>query len=242
MAIRIGSLAVILVLTSPLAWNQERASAIIGPPQQPSKSSISTARLLVPHRARLLYEKAIKPFREHRYDAAQRHLNEALHVYPAFPEALTLLGYIQLDLKQWEAAEQSLQAAIRSDSTYGVAYLILSHLYNMEKRFDDAVEMSQRASALMPDDWMAAYEMCTSFIKTEQYATAVKLGDAALRTTRGTMLHLAKAHALTGLKRYSEAVVELRTYLSDDPTGEGSQDARNLLDWIQNVANQEATR
>lgn len=239
MAIRFGSLAVILVLTSPLAWNQERATAIVGHPQQLSESSISAARLRVPHKALKLYEKAIKPFREHRYDEAQRNINKALHLYPDFPEALTLLGYIQIDLNQWEAAEQSLQGAIRSDPTYGVAYLVLSHLYNMQKRFDDAVEMSQRANVLMPDDWMVAYEKCTSFVKTGQYATALKLGDAALRATRATMLHLAKAHALLGLKRYSEAAVELRTYLSNEPTGEGSQDARDLLDRIQNAANQE---
>lgn len=238
MAIRIGSLAVILLLTSALAWNQEPAFRISNQSQPPPQPSISTARLRVPHKARRLYEKAIRPFREHRYDEAQRHLDEALRLYPGFPEALTLLGYIQLDRSQWEAAEQSLQAAIRSDPTYGVAYLVLGHLYNLQKRFDDAVEMSQRASALMPNDWMVAYEMCTSFIKTEQYSMALSLGDAALRTTHGSMLHVAKAHALIGLKRYSEAVAELRTYLSFAPTGEGSQDAHKLLDSIQTVASQ----
>jgi tetratricopeptide (TPR) repeat protein len=238
MAIRIGSLAVILLLTSALAWNQELAVGTTNQSQRLPEPSISTVRLRVPRKARRLYEKAIRPFREHRYDEAQRHLDQALHLCPAFPEALTLLGYIQLDLHQWEAAERSVQAAIRSDPTYGVAYLILSHLYNMQKRFDDAVEMSQRARTLMPDDWMGAYEMCTSFIKTEQYSMALSLGDSALRTTHGTMLHVAKAHALIGLKRYSEAVAELRTYLSDEPAGEGSQDARNLLDRIQTAANQ----
>ena len=237
MAIRIGSLAVILVLTSPLAWNQELA---VGIEQSPRlfDPSISTVRLNVPRKARSHYEKAIKPFAKHRYVEAQTQLDQALHLYQAFPEALTLLGYIQLDLQQWESAEHSLQAAIRSDPTYGLAYLVLSHLYNMQGRFDEAIAMSQRANALMPDDWMVAYEMCTSLIKTQQYAMALNLGDAALRTNRGSILHVAKAHALLGLNRYSEAVAELRTYLSYQPTGEGSQDARNLLEWIQNVPNQ----
>lgn len=237
MAIRIGSLAVILLLTSALAWNQELAVGITNQSQQLPEPSISTVRLRVPRKARSIYEKAIGPFREHRYDKAQSYLDQALHLCPAFPEALTLLGYIQLDLNRWEAAEQNLQAAIRSDPTYGVAYLILGHLYNLQKRFDDAVEMSQRARTLMPDDWMGAYEMCTSFIKTEQYSMALSLGDAALRTGHGTMLHVAKAHALIGLKRYSEAVAELRTYLSFEPTGEGSEDARKLLDSIQTGTN-----
>lgn len=236
MAIRIGSLAVILLLMTPLAWNQ--TLGITNRSQRLSEPSVSAARLQVPRKARRLYEKAIRPFRDHRYDEAQRRLDEALLLYPAFPEALTLLGYIQLDLNQWEPAEQSLQAAIRSDPTYGTAYLILSHLYNMRGRFDEAIEMSQQAKALMPDDWMVAYEMCTSFIKTQQYTMALELGDGALRTNHGAMLHVAKAHALIGLQKYPEAVAELQTYLSYEPAGEGSQDAHKLLDSIQNVANQ----
>lgn len=133
-----------------------------------------------------------------------------------------------------------MQAAIRSDPTYGLAYLVLSHLYNSQRRFDDAIEMAQRASALMPDDWLVPYEMCRSLMEKGQYATALNVSDAALRTNRGAMLHVAKAHALIGLKRYPEAVAELRTYLSYEPAGEGSQDAHNLLHRIQNAANQEA--
>ena len=236
---RIGSLVVILVLMSPLAWNQELSSSITGQSHGPSEPSISAARLRVPRKARSHYEKAIKSFATLRYVEAQTQVDKALRLYPAFPEALTLLGYIQLHLQQWESAEHNLQAAIRSDPTYGYAYLILSHLYNLQKRFDDALEMSQRANALMPNDWMVAYEMCTSFIKTHQYAMALNFGDAALRTNRGTLLHVAKAHALIGLNRYREAVEELRTYLSYQPAGEGSRDAHDLLDRIENAANRE---
>lgn len=238
MAIRIGPLAVILVLTSPLAWNQELAS-IPGQSQRLPEPLISTARLRVPPKARTLYEKAVRPFRKHRYVEAQRELDQALHLYPAFPEALTLLGYIQMDLNQWASAEQSLQAAIQSDPTYGFAYLVLSRLYNAQGRFDDAIELVQRAGALLPDRWIVPYEMCRTLMMKGQFAIALDVSDAALRTTGGTMLHVAKAHALIGLGRYREAVAELRTYLSYEPAGQGSQDAHDLLVRIQNVGNQE---
>jgi len=235
---RIGSLALILLLTSPLAWNQEYSNAITGPSLRLSEPSISAARLRVPRNARTLYEKSIKPFRKHRYLEAQRRLDQALHLYPAFPEALTMRGYIQLELKQWESAQQSLQSAIRSDSTYGWAYLVLSHLYNMQRRFGDALDMAQRASGLMPipDSWMVPYEICRSLMEEHQYALALNVSDAALRSNRGTMLHVAKAHALIGLGRYPEALAELRTYLFYEPAGEGSRDAHDLVDQIQNAA------
>ena len=106
---------------------------------------ISAARLGVPRKARELYEKARKPFLKHADIEAQEKLRQAVHLYPAFPEALTLLGYIQLQLNQRESAEESLRTPVRSDPTYARAYLVLSHLYNLQGRFDEALEQAQRA-------------------------------------------------------------------------------------------------
>src|SRR5439155_858766 len=62
--------------------------------------------------------------------------------------------------------------------------------------------------------------------------------DAALHTNPGTLLLVAKAHALVGLDRYPEAIVELRDYLQRQPAGGGSQDAHDLLSRIQNATKQ----
>ena len=191
------------------------------------------ARLRVPLKARDLYDKAAKQFRKRDYIKAQEKLDRALHLYRDFPEALTMQGFIQIDLNHWEAAEQSLQAAERSDPTYGWAYLILSDLYNRQRRFDDALVMSQRAVQLVPDVWFARYEMCQAYMGKNQFALALGVSDAALSTNRGTLLHVAKAHALIALGRNQEAAVELKAYLRYHPAGEGSQDARELLDEIE---------
>lgn len=218
--------------------NQEPSIAVRAPSQQVVEGAISIARLSVPRKAREIYEEAHKEFfREHKYAEAQRKLEQALQLYPAFPEALTLCGLIQLDRKQREPAERSLQAAVRNDPTYGTAYLVLSDLYNRELRFDDALAMSQRAVALI-DSWLVQYEMARALIGKHQYGLALDTSDAALRTNRGTLLHVAKAHALIGLGRYSEAAAEFRTYLNYQPAGEGSQDAHDLLRRIQSVMGQ----
>jgi len=198
-----------------------------------AQSTISMARVRVPRKARKLYEKAARPFRKGDYVEAQGKLDQALHLYPAFPEALVMQGYMQIDLNQWEAAEQSLRAAVRRDPTYGWAYLLLSDLYNQEQRFDDAVAMSQRAVQLIPNVWPAYYEMCKAFMGKDQFALALVASEAVLSNNRGTLLHLAKAHALIGLGRYQEAAVELKAYLYHQPAGEGAQDAHDLLNKIQ---------
>lgn len=203
------------------------------PPSRLSAQHLtSVARLRVPRKARQLYEKAAKPFRKHDYVEAQKKLDQALHLYPAFPEALSMQGFIQMDTNHWQEAEHSLQAAVQTDSTYGWAYLLLSDLYNRQQRFDDALATSQRAVQLIPELWVARYEMCQAFLGKHEYALALSVSGAALSTNRGTLLHVARAHALIGLGRYREAMLELRTYLCYQPAGEGSHDAHELLEEI----------
>lgn len=221
-------------------FKSERAKSAVdvaGSYQYLTGGPVSVVRLRVPAKVRNIFEKATKPFQKHKYAEARKMLNEALKRYPDFPEALTLLAYIQLDLQEWQSAEQNLQAALRVDPKYGLALLVLSDLYNRERRFDDALTMSQRATALV-SDWSAKYETIRALMGKRQFAAALQESDAALRTNPGTLLHIAKAHALIGLKRYGEAAVELQTYLHCQPSGEGSADAHRLLNELQVVSRQ----
>jgi len=215
--------------------NQGPSIDVRGSSQYVAERFISITRLRVPPKVRQLYERAQKAFQKHEYAEAQQRLNQALQYYPAFPEALTLRGYIQLDLGQWKSAEGSLQAAIRSDPRYGLAYFLLGDVYNRERQFDDALDAERQAAALIPDFWPAQYEIARALIGESQYGPALHISDAALSTDRGTLLHVTKAHALICLGQYPEAVAELRTYLQYQPAGEGSQVADYLLDKIQSA-------
>lgn len=206
---------------------------MLGPPRQLPERSVSLVRLRAPRKSRELYEKARKAFGKHRYAEAQQMLNQALQGYSAFPEALTMSGYIQICFSQQKLAEQNLLAAIRIDPTYGLADIVLADLYNTERRYDDALVAARRAVALIPDSWVVQFEIARALLGNGQYQSALAISDAALRANGGTLLHVLKAHALIGLERYSEAVTELRTYLQYQPLGELSQDAHDLLDQIQ---------
>lgn len=200
-----------------------------------SEQRISVARLKVPRKVRQLYDKAFKAFQKDKSATAKRKLDEALQQYPAFPEALTLCGVIQFNLNQWEAAERNLQAAVRSDPAFPPPYVLLGDLYNRELRFDDALATTERAVALTPDTWLVQYEIARALIGKHLYDRALTISDAALRSNQGTLLHLARAHALAGLKRYPQAAAELRAYLHYQPAGEGSQHARDLLLQLQDA-------
>jgi len=194
---------------------------------------ISIARLREPRKVRRLYEEAMEAWLKHKPAEALRKLEQALNLYPPFPEALTFYGGIQASLQQWESAERSLQAAIQSDPSYSPAYAVLAGVYNAQARFDDAQEAGQQALSEGADSWDVQYEIARAFIGKQQYETALAVTDAALRSKHGGLLHLAKAHALLGLRRYQQAATELRTFVHDQPDGDGSEQARDLLSRIQ---------
>ena len=110
----------------------------------------------------------------------------------------------------------------------------MAGVYNARARFDDAQEAAQQALSKGADSWDIQYEIARALIGKKQYEAALAVTEAALRSTpHGSLMHLAKAHALLGLGKYPQAVTELKAYVRYQPDGEGSERARDLLNQIQ---------
>lgn len=201
-----------------------------------ASSTISVARLIVPRKAKRLYVKALEAWTKQAAAEAQRRLDQALRIDPNFPEALSLYGAIKAERQEWKLAEQHLQAAIQCDPSYSPAYIALAEVYNRQKRFDDAQKVSDQALSAGADSWILSYEIARALIGKEQYQSALTVAETSLRSKEdASLLHVAKAHAFLGLGKYPEAATELRAYLRDQPSAEGSQDARNLLQRLQSL-------
>lgn len=204
-----------------------------------SQCRISVVRLSVPEKARKLYNNALSAFVKLKLAEAKHKLDQALNLYPTFPDALTLRGGIDLNMQHWEPAEQDLQAAIRIDPTYLPAYVGLADLYNAESRFDDALAVTEKADAFAPN-WNVSYEIARALIGKEQYERALTTADDAIHATADhhPLLHLAKAHAFAGLRKYPQAAAELRSYLSDPFLAEDDPNARDMLNRIERAMSQ----
>lgn len=201
----------------------------------PIGARISIRRLKVPRKARQLYEKALAAWGKHAGADAQQKVDQALQLDPTFPDALTLLSGIQAANQQWDAAERNVRAAIQSDPDYPPAYIVLAGICNTHQRYDEAEEAAEHALQAGAATWSVEYEMARALIGKEKYENAIAISNAALHSSHGSLMHLAKAHAMLGLQRYPEAAAELRTYLRDDPAGEGAQNARELLERLQSL-------
>ena len=105
---------------------------------------------------------------------------------------------------------------------------------NQTSKFDDAVRTLQRGISLNPASWQAYFEMGKAFVGKGDFPTAIRNLDQAQQMAPATYapLHLVKAHALLGMKNYTDAMAELEKYLEKDPNGQSSVQARQTLEKV----------
>src|SRR4029079_12902599 len=121
------------------------------------KTSVSVAQYKIPGKARDQYEKARKRMLEGKSDEAMQYANKALDIYPKYSEALTLRCVLELDKQQKDEAVNDCEKSVEFDSGYALGYFALGAAYNQTSRYDDAVRVLDRGTALSPMDWQGYF-------------------------------------------------------------------------------------
>src|SRR5207237_534720 len=123
---------------------------------------------------------------------------------------LTLRAIIRMDTKDSEAALADLDLAIKSDSSYSLAYFAMGATLNSLERFDDAVRALQHGLTLAPDSWQGYFELGKALVGKGQYKDGIAQLDKAqsFPKVKYPSIHLVKAHAYLAMKDYGPAMKE----------------------------------
>ncbi len=194
-------------------------------------STVSVVQFRVPSKARDAFHKAEKAMDKQKYAEAEKLVNKALEIFPTYADALTLRALLRMDARRTPEALQDLQQAIHDDPNCALAYVVMGAALNQSSRFDDAVRPLERGISLNPASWQAYFELGKAFLGKGDFPTAIRNLDRAEQMAPDSYapLHLAKAHALLGLRSYADAMSELEKYLERDPHGQASEQARETL-------------
>jgi predicted Zn-dependent protease len=195
------------------------------------KTSVSVSQLQVPEKARVALEKAREAAAKGKSEEAQKQLAKALEICPRYADALTFRGLLKMDANDLPGATADLQEAINDDGSYGLAYIVMGAVFNVETKFDDAIRVLERGQSLSPNSWQAYFEMGKALLAKGEYEASVKQFDHAqtLLSNDIPVIHLAKARALMGLRNYTDAATELQAFLAKEPQGRRSEEAQKLL-------------
>jgi predicted Zn-dependent protease len=199
-----------------------------------NRATVSVAQMKVPEKARKFLEKAQSALDKRKLVEAEQYVSQALEVYPDFAEALTMRGLMSLDAKHLDDATANLEKSIKADNSYGMGFIVLGAVYNMQSRFDDSIRVLDRGLMLMPQSWQGMFELGKAELGKGNYETAMRRLNKAsdLATEQYPPIHLAKAHALLGMKNFSEASSELEAYLEQDPKSPNAAEVRESLDQV----------
>jgi tetratricopeptide (TPR) repeat protein len=195
---------------------------------------VSVRQLQVPGKARAAFKKAQQLLDKDKFEEAQKQVARALEIYPNYADALTLRAIMRLDAHQANEALADLEAAIKNDPACAMAYLALGAAFNSMSRFDDAVRTLERGLMLSPSSWQGYFEMGKALLGKGSFEAGLRQLNKAesFASNDYPPVHLVKAHAYLGLKNYQEAISELELYLTRDPKGANSAEARQTLDKV----------
>lgn len=195
-------------------------------------NTVSVAQMQVPDKARKELHKAEESLHKRKTDDARQHVKKALEIAPQYAAALTLNGILDLGENQFDQARATCEQAIRFDPNYGMGYVVLGASYNSLARFDAAVRSLERGLALLPQSWQGHFELAKALLGKARYQESLQQIDRAAELVPSSYpaVHLLRAHALLGLKNYSDAITELERYLGGAPNGLDAASARETLD------------
>jgi tetratricopeptide (TPR) repeat protein len=203
-----------------------------------TQQSVSVAAMKVPSKARDAFHKAQSAVTHEKFDEAEKHIAEALAIYPQYSEALALRGVLKLEANNGPGAIDDLDHAVKADPGNAMAYLALGAAFNTMSRYDDAIRTIERGVALTPNSWQAYFEMGKAYVGKGDFEKALAELNKSQELNKKDYapLHLVRAHALLGMKNYPEAMAELQWYLDKDPGGSEAAEVRHTLDKVRAYA------
>ena len=154
-----------------------------------------------------------------RHAEAVGHLDEALRLQPAFPEALYNRGSALLALGQWEAALASYDAAIRLNANIPAAFNNRGTALYKLRRYDDALRSYLQALKLHPA-YPSALNNCGNVLRDMDRGqeSLLFLSEALRLQPRHAGALSNRGHSLLRLGRLGEAAASFAEALEIDPS------------------------
>jgi len=201
--------------------------------------SVSKAALAIPARARKESDHAIKAMSEQDWAKALQHLERAIEIYPEYAMFYNNLGAVYGHLNDRPHEREAFQKAIDLDSHFAPGYVNLAKLCLQEQDPQGAETLLEKANQVERDNAETMTLLAQAQLLNKHY-------DAAVQTSRDVhaiphqnlaVIHYIAARAMERSNRPQDAVVELQTFLTEEPKGARADHVREEIAQLQPKSN-----
>jgi Tfp pilus assembly protein PilF len=120
-------------------------------------ATVSLTTMSAPKDARQAYEKALKAQQENRQADQEKELEKAVHAYPQFAAAWSMLGDLRQKQNRTEDARLAYKQSLAADPQYVNPVFRLALIAMQDKDWEEAARLSTQASAMNAYAFPAAY-------------------------------------------------------------------------------------
>lgn len=185
-------------------------------------TELSSTSDAAPPKAMKAFEKARSEWLEQKPDTAQRELEKAVALYPAFAEAWLQLGNIQ-ESSDPHAARESFSKALAADPKYFLPYEQLAALAAQDQKWQETLDNTSHALQLDPEGtpqvWY--YDALAKFQLGKTDDSQVSATKALAIDPRHSVLNTEQMLAVILARKgdYAGALEHLRSCLTYLPSG-----------------------
>jgi Flp pilus assembly protein TadD len=197
---------------------------------------VTVAELSIPAKARKEFDRALDSLRKQDVKHALEQLNKAVSIYPAFPGAYNNLGVVYARLGDPTCEREALEKAIALNDHFVLAYLNWARMSLANSDFSAAEAALTKVLNLDSSDPTAMVLLAYSQFVQGHYEEAVAISGRAHSLEKPhAFAHRVAARVFEQERHWDRAVVELKTFLQEDPNGPLSDSVRRELEIVQGV-------
>ncbi len=190
--------------------------------------------LSAPRKARKAFEKGMRALGEKDLTGAQSHFEKAVHLFPCYARAQTKLGLILSARHDLAGGETALRQAISCDRDFPDAYLALTQLLIVEKKYVEGAATVEEGVRRFPGAWEFYDQLATAHYNLKEYGKAEQewLKVRSLNPAPPAELHVKFAAVYFRQGAGAKAVVEMQAYLRAEPAGRFAAQVKKLVEQL----------
>jgi tetratricopeptide (TPR) repeat protein len=226
-------------LTEHRQWHlagilQEREIKIILR-RDPLAVDLDAADEAIPPGARKDAKRAVYSLKSAKFKEAQKKLEKVYKVAPSSAQVNFLLGFLFVQLKDFDKAESYLRRAATLDPRRVQSLTLLGRVQLQRQHAEDARKTLEQAVQADPASWMAHNLLADAYLRQKEYEKARVQAQLAVDEGKGagTVALLVLGQALANAGRDQEGIQALKTFLQTNPDNPAAPQVQGLIDEIE---------